>query len=191
MSIFLKYNLDKKFEKINLSKEIFKEIEFEDCEFLECSFLETKFERCRFINCKFTNCMISAIDISNCYFSEIFFLNSKVIGIDWTKAQLIQVLNFNKCKVNYSNFRFLKMNKIKMIDCEAKEVDFSGSNLSDGNFENTDFDKSIFVETNLTKVNFRNAKNYYLDAKKNIIKGAHFSLPEALTLLSSLEIYLD
>lgn len=188
---FLSENLDKKFTKLDLSKGLITEVEFEECEFFECSFLETKFERCRFLNCKFTDCMISAIDISNSYFSDISFLNSKVIGVDWTKARHVQGLIFKECKIDYSNFCFLKLNKTEVINCEAKEVDFSGCDLTESDFTNTDFKKSLFIKTNLTKANFKKAKNYYIDAKTSIIRGAHFSLPEAMSLLDSFEIIID
>lgn len=189
--VFQSENLDKKFVKLDLQHEPVLEIEFEECEFEECSFLETKFERCRFLNCKFVNCMISAIDISNSYFSDVSFSNSKVIGVDWTKSRHVQGLIFKECKIDYSNFRFLKLNKTMMINCEAKEVDFSGCDMTESNFSNTDFEKSLFTKTNLTKANFKKARNYYIDAKTSIIRGAQFSLPEAMCLLDSFEIFID
>jgi uncharacterized protein YjbI with pentapeptide repeats len=78
-----------------------------------------------------------------------------------------------------------------MIKCEAKEVDFIETNFSHGDFKNTDFEKSRFFKTNLTGADFKGAINYSIDVKNNIIKNARFSLPEALSLLSSLEIILD
>ena len=180
-----------KFTKITLSKETIKEVEFEGCEFNECSFVDCKLEKCSFINCKFNGCMVSAINPLNSRFVEISFSNSKVIGFDWTKTQHIQEICFENCQINYSNFRMLKLSKIKMVNCEAKEVDFTETDLSDGVFTNTDFERSIFSKTNLVKANFKGARNYYIDVRSNTVKKAHFSLPEALSLLDSLDVVID
>jgi hypothetical protein len=43
----------------------------------------------------------------------------------------------------------------------------------------------------LTKADFRKAFNYGIDFKFNNLKKAKFSLPEAIALLTSLDIILD
>ncbi|MBU0570367.1 pentapeptide repeat-containing protein [Patescibacteria group bacterium] len=65
------------------------------------------------------------------------------------------------------------------------------SNFVNVSFTNTDFEKSVFSKTNLAKANFNGAKNYYIDVRQNNIKKAHFSLPEALSLLNSLDVIID
>ena len=180
-----------KFTKVALSNETVKEVAFEECEFKGCSFVDCKFEKCKFINCNFDGCMISAVIPTGSRFVEVSFANSKVIGLDWTKAQHIREIGFENCQINYSNFRLLKLPKIKMISCEARDTDFAETDLTEGNFSNTDFQRSVFSKTNLTKANFKGAKNYYIDARYNTIKKAHFSLPEALSLLNSLDVVID
>jgi len=127
----------------------------------------------------------------NCRFIENSFTNSKTIGIDWTKASHIQGLSFNECVLDYSNFRLLKIPYTKILHSQAHEVDFSQTDLSQGDFDGTDFDKSIFTQTNLYQSKFINAINYYIDTKTCNIKGAHFSMVQALSLLSSLDIIIE
>jgi fluoroquinolone resistance protein len=43
----------------------------------------------------------------------------------------------------------------------------------------------------LTGANFKGAKSYYIDARNNIVKKAHFLLPEALSLISALDVVID
>lgn len=186
-----KYYYQVKFDKLISEKEIIGGVEFEDCEFVNCSFVETKFIKCKFITCRYIGCVLSATTPTDSHFVETSFSNSKVIGMDWTKAQRLQDISFDNCQINYSNFRLLKLQKIKIINCEAKETDFTEADLSEGNFTNTDFEKSLFLNTNLSKANFLNAKNYYIDVRCNNIKKAHFSTPEAISLLDSLNIVLD
>lgn len=185
------YCSQEKLSSIALVKEIIQGKSFEECQFDGCSFIDCKFEKCRFLNCKFNECILSAINPLDSRFIQVKFTNCKVIGFDWTKAQKIDELDFNSCQINYSNFKLLKLQKIKMIKCEAKEVDFTEADLSGGDFNNTNFEKSRFFKTNLSAANFRGAKNYWIDVKNNTLEKAHFSLPEALALLNSLDIRLD
>lgn len=181
----------RKFVGISLTKEVVREIEFEECGFTGCSFLDCEFVKCRFINCKFDGCSMSAIVPTESTFVDITFVNSKVIGFDWTKVKRIQGVSFDHCKLNYSNFRLLKLHKLQMVACEAQEVDFTEADLTEGNFKDTDFERSVFSKTNLSKADLKGARNFFIDARYNNIKKAHFSLPEALSLLDSLDVVID
>lgn len=180
-----------KFEKINLVKEPTVEIEFEECKFTNCSFVECKFVKCKFINCEFRECVLSAVIFDQDRFVDTSFDDSKVIGIDWTKAKELQNLKFNKCQLNYSNFKLLKLPKTVMKDCQAKEVAFIETDLRESDLSGTDFEGSIFSKTNLSKANLKGAKNYFIDPINNKIKKAKFSLPEAMTLLDNLDVVIE
>lgn len=180
-----------KLSKLSFSKETISSIVFEECELDGCSFIDCKLEKCKFLSCQFNDCILSAINPLESRFMEVKFAKSKVIGFDWTKTAKIEELSFTDCQINYSNFKLLKIPKIKMVNCEAKEVAFVETDLSDGDFKNTDFEKSLFFKSNLTNADFKGARNYYIDVRNNILKKTRFSLPEALALLKSLDIILD
>jgi fluoroquinolone resistance protein len=180
-----------KLNKIASNNEHLKAKRFEECEFTNCSFSGCKFEECKFLNCKFNDCDLSSIGLIHSHFVEVQFLRCKVIGIDWTKAQRISELSFTGCLVNYSNFRLLKLPKIKMVKCEAKEVDFIETDLTDGDLRYTDFEKSVFFKTNLTGTDLRGATDYAIDVKTNTLKKTRVSLPEAMSLLYTLDIIID
>ncbi len=180
-----------KFSKLSFEKETIKTKDFEECEFDSCIFVDCKLEKCKFIHCKFNECILGAINPLDSRFIEVTFTKSKVMGFDWTKAQKIQDLVFNNCQINYSNFKLMKVPKIKIVNCEAKEVEFIETDLSHGDFKNTDFEKSRFFKTNLTGADFKGAKNYYIDIKNNTLKKTRFSLPEALVLLESLDVIIE
>jgi fluoroquinolone resistance protein len=179
------------FSGLSLANETIEGIEFEECEFNKCSFVNCVFEACKFLDCKFVECRMSAIKPSHSRFVEAKFSTSQVIGFDWTKADVIEDLEFTECKLNYSNFRLAKPPRIKMIKCEAKEVDFIETDLTDGVFTGTDFENSRFFKTNLTNADFKGAKNYMIDARNNTLKKTKFSLPEALSLLNGLDIIIE
>lgn len=165
--------------------------EFENCTFKKCIFIECVFDSCQFTDCTFSDCSISAVKPYNSRFNAVRFTDSKVMGFDWTKAKSIRSLAFERCDISYSNFSFLKIPRMKFIECVAHEVSFSDGDFSEGEFTGTDFAKSIFSNTNLTRANFRKAQRYGIDIKFNTIKGAKFSLPEAASLLKSFDILLE
>lgn len=180
-----------KFSGVSLTKKTIKSREFEECVFNKCSFIECRFEKCKFINCSFIDCNLSAIKPTNSSFMEVKFKNSKAVGFDWTKARDVRFLEFDNCKIDYSNFSFLKLPKLELINSQAKEVDFIETDLTDGRFKGTDFKKARFHKSNLTRADFRKTYNYSIDFRHNILKKAKFTLPEANNLLKCLDIILE
>jgi uncharacterized protein YjbI with pentapeptide repeats len=179
------------FANINLTKGEITGKEFENCMFENCSFVETILEKCIFTDCAFNSCILSAVKTNLSIFSEVKFHNSKVIGIDWTRAQSIRSLEFQNCQLTYSNFKLLKLAHLKIIDCQATDMDFSGTDLTDASLENSDLTNTRFLNTNLFKTSFRKSTNYAIDFKTNKLKKTVFSLPEAISLLNTLDIILE
>lgn len=181
----------KNFSGIILTNEHVIEKEFEECHFTKVHLIDCKIERCRFINCTFENSMVSAMKPVNSSFVDVEFKDSKVIGCDWTVAKKVDSLKFTNSDVSYSNFRFLKLPGLQLINCVATETDFTEADLSEGNFQGTDFEGARFPKTNLTKANFKKAKNYLIDIRSNTITKAQFSYPEAINLLKCLDISIE
>jgi fluoroquinolone resistance protein len=185
-------NFQKKITRVSLGEtDILKGKEFEECRFENCSFIKCKFEKIKFISCTFHDCILSAVSLTDTRFLEVNFTKCKVIGFDWSKVVHIRDLEFNECQLNYSDFSYLKLPGAKMTGCEAKEVDFTEAKLNGGDFRKTDFEKSRFYNTDLTEADFRGATHYFIDVKNNILKKTHFSFPEAITLLNSLDIIIE
>lgn len=179
------------FNKLVLTEETIESIVFDECEFIDCLFTGCKFEKCRLLNSKFEKCDLSNIVPMNSEFREVKFTGCKAIGIDWTRASKIKELNFSESLLNYSNFRLLKLPKTVIKKCEVKDVDFIETDLKGGNLKGSDFENSTFFKTDLSGVDFTNAKNYIIDINNNTLKKTRFSLPEALSLLSNLDIIVE
>jgi uncharacterized protein YjbI with pentapeptide repeats len=73
----------------------------------------------------------------------------------------------------------------------AREVDFREADLTDGDFSGTDLSGIIFMNTVLDGADFRRASNYNISPMENSISKAVFSLPEAISLLYSMDIQLE
>ncbi|MBT3241131.1 MAG: pentapeptide repeat-containing protein [Chloroflexi bacterium] len=190
------YYENERFSKLILEKGRVEHVEFHDCEFNKSSFCESSFIKCIFNNCRFTSCDLSNIGINNSSFIHTKFMGSKMIGIDWVssglgKKEIIKINNpisFYDCVLNYSVFLGLDLKNVQIEKCLAKEVDFSEAVLKGANFLNSDLAGSIFNQTDLTQANFVGAKNYSIVPGVNKLKGTKFSMPEAMSLLYSMEI---
>ena len=181
------------FKDLNLSHALLKSNSFNECRFERCIFEEAHFRNCRFVNCLFKNCDLSLVQIPNCSFSGARFENSKVIGINWAQAHwsdkaLWDPIEFKKCSLSHSTFLGVDLNGIKMLRCEAINVDFRETDLTQADFSFTDLRDSLFLNANLSRADFRYARNYTIDPSQNTLKGAKFSLPEAMSLLYSMNI---
>jgi fluoroquinolone resistance protein len=180
------------FEGLNVQQKEVIANEFDKCVFKRCRFSETTFRKCRFLNCTFRNCDLNLMRVPGSSFIEAQFEDSKAIGVDWTEASwgFLSSIRFLRCTVNYSIFTDLDLRKARIEGCVAEEVDFRGANLTGVNLSYTDFIGSFFKHTVLEQADFTHAKNYKIDVNMNRLKGAKFMLPEAISLLYSLDIVL-
>lgn len=172
-----------------------KDLTFRSCTFKQCNFAETVFSYCRFLDCEFIDCDLSMIKVPDCSFNARFKA-CKLLGVDWTvavwgKQGLLNALHFEDSTVNYSTFIGLTLPNFTLKHCIARDADFMEADLQKADFSDTDLEETRFHETNLTGANFNGARHYRIDARVNRISKAKFQLPEALTLLHSLDIELQ
>jgi uncharacterized protein YjbI with pentapeptide repeats len=113
-----------------------------------------------------------------------------MLGIDWPQATTPLTLAFQGSNVSHSMFVWLSVNRMEMVECVAREVDFTGTNLTRANLGRTDFQGSRFLDTNLRYANFSKAVNYTIDPRANRLKKTIFSMPEAMSLLDTFDIIL-
>lgn len=169
--------------------------EFHDCWFEACDFAESVFQGCRFVGCTFKECDLSLLQVPGSAFSATRFVDCRVIGVDWTQADwsgvsLGQPIGFERCAIRHSTFIGLSLPGIQIRACVAADVDFREADLSRADFSDSDLTDSLFVNTNLSEADLSTAHNYQIAPHKNVIKGARFSLPEAMSLLFNMDIVL-
>lgn len=184
---------DQVFEQVHLGPGEILTGEFTDCQFVQCDFEAAVFSNCRFSSCTFLECNLSLTQIPGSSFPSTRFEKSKLIGIDWTpgnwaQTEFNQLIGFFDCVISHNTFIGLRLKGIQIKNCIANEVDLREADLSRVNFRGTDLTKSLFGNTNLTEADLSRARNYQIDPGNNILKGAQFSLPEAMALLYSLDI---
>ena len=187
---------DQTLDGLAISNEEIVSKRFYDCTFTGCSFAETVFRECRFFSCTFRNCDLRLVRIPGCSFSSTRFEDSNVIGVNWTEASwprraFMSPIGFVKCGISHSTFIGLSLRGIVIRECIARDVDFREADLARADLTHTDFADSLFSNTDLTEADFRHASNYDVNASLNVVKQTKFSLPEAMSLLYSLDILLE
>lgn len=171
--------------------------EFFGCQFVECDFTEVTFRRCRFVQCVFSGCNLTLVHVPGCGFRETTFRKSKAVGINWTEATwgpklgILNSIAFEDSEINHSTFISLELPGLRVVNCIAHDVDFAEADLSRADFSGTDLADSRFWHTNLTEANLNGATAYSVNATVNTLHKTKFALPEAITLLLSLDIELS
>tara|TARA_B100001248_G_scaffold262395_1_gene258068 strand:- start:2570 stop:3163 length:594 start_codon:yes stop_codon:yes gene_type:complete len=162
---------------------------FEGCTFTRCNLEKASFSKSQFIDCTFQSCNLSLIEVGNTQFTDVSFIDTKLLGVKWPDARdTLFAVHFTDCVLNYCNFFGVNLKKGTVKDCTAHEVSLQEADLTQADCSGTDFHKSIFLNTCLEKTDFSGAQNYEIDCFSNKISKAIFTLPEAVSLLSSLDI---
>ncbi len=185
--------INRKFEKGTLTGERIAAAEFIESTFIRCDFSETIFEACRFTDCSFDGCDLTMVQFPDCTFAGVAFKDTRVMGVDWTRADWPRLgggerITFADCVISHSTFIGLSLRELQLVRCTAADVDFREADLSRASFVDTDLAESIFQNSDLTQADFSRARNYRIDPAQNKIYRAKFSLPEALSLLYSMDI---
>lgn len=187
-----KYFEDKKFNMDSIEGlEIFSSCEFVECEFSNIDFSNQKFNYTKFLECKFENCNLSNVEVIATSFREVSFQGCKMVGLNFSSSHSVFQTNFDGCALDYTVMQNLDLSNIKITKCSLKEADFSGCKLTGSSFEGSHLAGAIFTDADLTESDLRGATSYFIDPKYTQIKKAKFSMPEAMSLFSSLDILVD
>ncbi len=184
------------FKALFLREGRFTSKEFRDCAFDGCDFTRAEFSLCRFENCSFRGCNLSLARLGSSVFTGTAFKDSKLVGVNWTEAhwpriRLAAPVSFDNCLMNDSVFLGLALPKTRFSGCQARGADFRDADLAGADLRRADLSGALFGGTNLEGADFAGARGYSLNPGDNRLKGARFSLPEAVALLRGLGIKLE
>lgn len=185
-----------RFQRITLHAALVSDAVFNGCSFSGCHFDETSFLNCKFTDCTFSDCSLNLCQFAGTTFSGVAFNNCQLMGINWSEASsttslLLKPLDFKSCVLNHGTMMGVNLACANLVDCTAHHVDFSEADMQKADCRGTDFTGSRFAATDLSGADFRGAVNYHISAQENRLKKTRFSLPEAMSLLYSLDIELD
>lgn len=184
------------FEEQTFDSSSFPDLKNSSTEFVECSFKgidmsAVNFSRTKFLDCTFHDCNFSNSLLKNAHFRSSTFKKCKLIGLNWAEASSIANPSFYESVMDYCVFQGMSLKGAVFNDCRLHEADFYEANLTKALFNHSHLKGATFNRANLSEADFRGASEYFIDVRETMIKKAKFSLPEAMNLLSSLDIVLN
>lgn len=174
----------------------FNGLDLNACVFSNCDLTAALLEDSRFAACRFRSCNLSLARLGGSSFREVSFSSCKLAGVNWTEAAPARIklpaqLSFDDCVLTDSVFLGLYLRGVSFINCLAKGADFREADLGGASLRGTDLSGALFGGTDLSGADLRQARNYAIRPDGNKLKGARFSLPEAMALLYCMDIELE
>ena len=168
---------------------------FYDCRFERCDFSSASFKRSRFVGCTFSHCDLSLANLTDTDLSDVRFEHTALVGVNFSLLSQTSLgpleLTFDTCTLTYAVFKGLDLSGCSLTDCAAREAVLDGVDLSRAELCGTDFDGAVFRACDLSGADLRGAHGYQISVKQNQVKGLKVSFPEALGLLSGLEVSIS
>ncbi len=165
--------------------------EFITCKFEGLDLNGLSLNYSKFSECTFDKCNLSNITFLGSTLRELIFHSSKIVGVNFSSCSSLQQVTFEECVLDYSVFQNVKASYFKALNSSLKEVDLSESKLINASFFGSDLHNANLDSSDLTGSDFRDAKNYFINPQYSKIKNANFSMPEAMSLLTALDINVE
>jgi fluoroquinolone resistance protein len=165
--------------------------EFVGCQFIGIDFSEFNFSRLKFLDCTFSECNLSNASLKSGVFRGVSFKKSKLIGLNWTETTTLASCTYADCIMDYGVFHSMNLKGFSFINCKMMEVEFWDSQLAKSSLTGCMLRGSAFNKADLSGADLRGSTDYFIDVRFTNVKKAKFSMPEAMALLSSLEIIID
>lgn len=138
---------------------------FENCVFKNCSFNESKFLETDFINCKFIECDVAYLSCGDVSFRKTSFINcNELLGISFGNC-VIDNLEFQKSCLYLCRFESIatvSKTSLTFNSCEISKAHFLNTDLTKSNFKNCRFNQIIFTACFLSEKTFKQ-KNSIVD----------------------------
>ena len=169
-------------------------VSFEDCVFEGLALESTRLVHCSFVDCVFRDCDLGVLLADDCVWRDVAFERCRMQGVDWRApkgAGLGNQLRFDGCFLRYGVFMAAHLPRVKFANSDLRETEFSDADLTGASFAGCDLSGARFHNARLTEADFRGAQGYDLDVTTKLIKGATFSMPEAVRLLNGLDITVE
>jgi uncharacterized protein YjbI with pentapeptide repeats len=182
---------DRTFKDFDASTHAFEGQEFDACLFKECSFAGAALKRWHLTDCRFENCDLTAARLTGARLRGVSFKNCRAGGVNWAGTTSLDDVSFDHCVLDSGVFSNLKLPRFSAVDCRVREADFAEADLRGAIFTKCDLLGSRFFGADLSAADLRGAFDYLIDARQTKMKKTKVSLPEAVSLLSGLDVVIE
>ena len=95
------------------------------------------------------------------------------------------------CSLRHCVFFGLDLKSFNFSRTDLSGSVFDGCHLEEASFQECRLGGASFAQNDLSGADFRGAEEYFFSLESNRVKGARFSLPEAVNLLSALGVVIE
>lgn len=180
------------FQDLEARGERFEALRFDECVFDRCDFKETRWRDCRFRGCQFRHCDLGLADLAGSALAEVVFEECHLVGVVWTQLALpvgrALRADFFRCTLDDASFDDCDLDNRRLYRCALREASFRNTRLRGADLRGAELAGAIFHNTDLREADLREARDYAIDPTRNRVARARFQLPEALGLLSGLDV---
>lgn len=165
---------------------------FEGCVFSSCHFREMAVSGASFRSCAFENCEMVLVKLTQACLNEVAFRGCKIMGVNFAYCDKFGFSpSFEGSVLDSVAFFENHLRRARFVDCRIVNSDFTECDLREADFSGSSLERTEFAKCDLGKADFRASKGYSIDPAGNKLRGARFSLPEALSFLNYLGIKLE
>jgi fluoroquinolone resistance protein len=155
------------------------------CTFLRCKLQVTRWSGSTWEDCRFEGCDLSRMLPKGLALRGARFVDSRLMGVDWTDVRPHPDVRFEACDLRYASFVRMALRKIEIVKCAAQETNFLEVDLSEASFVDTDLSGATITGCNLTKANLARALGAHVDPVKNKTKGLRINAETAALIARS------
>lgn len=157
------------------------------------------FEDCLFTGCRFESCKVVAPQFQGVQMLSCDFDHCDLSGVDWSALMDQRKLemgflpfdSLRDCSLRHCVFFGLDLKGFDFSKADLSGAVFDGCNLKGASFAQCRLQGTSFAQNDLSEGDFRGATEYFFSLEGNRVKGAKFSLPEAVNLLAALGIRIE
>lgn len=188
----MKEYFEEEFEGEIFEGQVIGKLVYEECHFKNCQFVGVTFQETILRDCTFQDCVWGLVKLNATRMQGVDFVDCKIMGTSFSEIhKMAPSITFSNSKVEMCNFESLDLQDFKMEGCKATDCIFWSCGLIEANFSNTILTGVQFERCNLSKADFRGAREYRFNPQDNQVKGAKFSQPDVLGLLHNLQIIVE
>jgi fluoroquinolone resistance protein len=186
-----KYFRGQTFAQLDAAGHAFDGLEFDTCVFRDCSFSAAALKRWHLSDCRFEGCDLTTARLTGARLRGVVFKNCRAGGVNWAGASSLDDLTFEHCVLDHGVFSNTKLPRFSAVDCRVREADFAEADLRGAILTRCDLRGSRFFGADLSAADLRGAFDYLIDARHTKMKKTRVCLPEAVSLLTGLDVVLE
>lgn len=187
------YHEQEVFRSKRLSEERVQNQEFVECRFEDCEFQNLHLHTCKFVDCVFVGTRVINPVFDHCTMTGSSFGDCRLLGVNWgalSAGFVAPIAGLDGCQLKYNNFVNFNFPQFSFAGNGIQDSMFADCNLLRSSFSGCQLERTEFFRCDLREANFEQADGYTVDLDTCKLKGAAFSFPQVVNLLSGLGIVI-